>query len=90
MADLDTTAFAIPVPPLLPDSPKLMAGFERHRIRTRGAEIEVAVAGNGPPLLLLHGNPDAVDRLLGSRTVDDEAKEALEAVEMAREEEHAA
>jgi haloacetate dehalogenase len=57
MADLDATAFAAPAPPLLPDGPQLMAGFERRRIRTRGAEIEVAVAGNGPPLLLLHGNP---------------------------------
>ena len=41
-------------------------------------------------LLLLHGRLDAVDRLLGSRTVDDEAQEALEAVEMARDGERAA
>jgi TRAP-type C4-dicarboxylate transport system permease small subunit len=35
-------------------------------------------------LLLLHGRPGEVDRLLGARTVDDEAAEALEAVAMAR------
>jgi haloacetate dehalogenase len=44
-------------PPLIPHGRELMAGFRRQRIATRGAEIEVAVAGNGPPLLLLHGNP---------------------------------
>ncbi len=36
-------------------------------------------------LLLLSGRPGEVDRLLGSRTVDDEASEALEAVAMSRE-----
>jgi TRAP-type C4-dicarboxylate transport system permease small subunit len=36
-------------------------------------------------LSLLSGRPGEVDRLLGSRTVDDEAAEALEAVGMARE-----
>ena len=35
-------------------------------------------------LLLASGRPGEVDRLLGSRTVDDEAAEALEAVAMAR------
>lgn len=35
----------------------LMPGFSYKRIRTKGAEIHVAIAGNGPPLLLLHGNP---------------------------------
>lgn len=35
--------------------------------------------------LLLAGRAEEADRLLGSRTVDDEAAEALEAVEMARE-----
>lgn len=45
------------MPPLIPHGPQLMTGFERRRIRTSGAEIEVAIAGNGPPLLLLHGNP---------------------------------
>jgi haloacetate dehalogenase len=44
-------------PPLLTPTRALMEGFRRERIRTAGAEIHVAVAGNGPPLLLLHGNP---------------------------------
>ena len=35
----------------------LMAGFQHQRVATRGAEINVAVGGEGPPLLLLHGNP---------------------------------
>lgn len=32
-------------------------GFEQHRIKTAGAEINLVTGGNGPPLLLLHGNP---------------------------------
>ena len=44
-------------PALLPDTGVLMDGFTRQRVTTSGAEIEVAVGGNGPPLLLLHGNP---------------------------------
>ncbi len=44
-------------PALVPHGAQLMAGFERQRIKTRGAEIEVAIAGSGPPLLLIHGNP---------------------------------
>lgn len=35
----------------------LMQGFRYQRIRTSGAEINVAIGGSGPPLLLLHGNP---------------------------------
>jgi len=35
-------------------------------------------------LALLAGRPEELDRLLGSRTIDDEAAEALEAIEMAR------
>jgi len=31
--------------------------FERRRIRTSGAEINLVTGGNGPPLLLLHGYP---------------------------------
>jgi haloacetate dehalogenase len=34
-----------------------MEGFRFERIATSGAEINVAIAGSGPPLLLLHGNP---------------------------------
>jgi len=32
-------------------------GFERRRIATSGAEINLVTGGNGPPLLLLHGYP---------------------------------
>lgn len=35
----------------------MFEGFESKRITTKGAEINVKVAGNGPPLLLLHGYP---------------------------------
>jgi len=35
----------------------LMQGFRYQRIKTQGAEINVAIGGKGPPLLLLHGNP---------------------------------
>src|SRR5919205_2651856 len=45
------------MPPLRPHGPRLMQGFRRERIKTSGAEIEVAVSGIGPPLLLIHGNP---------------------------------
>lgn len=44
------------MPPLRP-SRSLMEGFRHERIRTAGAEINVAIGGEGPPLLLLHGNP---------------------------------
>jgi haloacetate dehalogenase len=36
---------------------RLMPGFRFQRIVTTGAEINTAVSGDGPPLLLLHGNP---------------------------------
>ena len=32
-------------------------GFEQRRIKTSGAEINLVIGGNGPPLLLLHGYP---------------------------------
>jgi haloacetate dehalogenase len=35
----------------------LLPGFRHLRIRTAGAEIQAAIGGSGPPLLLLHGNP---------------------------------
>src|SRR3954453_23654085 len=44
-------------PELLPPGSGLMEGFERRRITTSGAEINLVVGGSGPPLLLLHGNP---------------------------------
>jgi haloacetate dehalogenase len=36
---------------------ELFPGFEAHRVRTSGAEIQCVVGGSGPPLLLLHGYP---------------------------------
>jgi haloacetate dehalogenase len=44
-------------PGLLPPTGKLMDGFTMRRMRTSGAEINVAIGGSGPPLLLIHGNP---------------------------------
>jgi haloacetate dehalogenase len=43
--------------PFLGHGREPMSGFARRRIATAGAEINVALAGAGPPLLLLHGNP---------------------------------
>lgn len=43
-------------PPAEPNR-SLMTGFRYERVGTAGAEINVAVAGSGPPLLLIHGNP---------------------------------
>lgn len=34
-----------------------MEDFRHERVKTAGAEINVAIGGDGPPLLLLHGNP---------------------------------
>ena len=45
------------MPPLEREGAELMRGFTYRRIDTGGAEINVAFAGSGPPLLLLHGNP---------------------------------
>lgn len=45
------------MPPFAEEKGKLMHGFRYDRIRTAGAEINVAIGGEGPPLLLLHGNP---------------------------------
>ena len=36
----------------------LFRGFERRRIRTSGALINLVAKGDGPPLLLLHGYPE--------------------------------
>lgn len=43
--------------PALTTPCQLMEGFRQERIETSGAEINLAIAGEGPPLLLLHGNP---------------------------------
>jgi len=40
-----------------PAAAELLPGFEQRVFRTAGAEINAAVGGDGPPLLLLHGNP---------------------------------
>ncbi|TPM57793.1 alpha/beta hydrolase [Mesorhizobium sp. B2-2-4] len=45
------------MPPLEEKHGSLMEGFSYRTVKTRGAEINVAVAGSGPPLLLVHGNP---------------------------------
>lgn len=37
----------------------MFEGFEKHRIATGGAEINALAAGDGPPLLLLHGYPQS-------------------------------
>ena len=37
----------------------MFEGFERRRIATTGCEINVAIGGSGPPLLLLHGFPQS-------------------------------
>jgi len=42
--------------PLPPDN-GLFDGFEARWVRTRGADIFLRHGGDGPPLLLLHGNP---------------------------------
>ena len=44
------------MPPLGDSQDGIMEGFRRERVRTAGAEINVAVGGKGP-LLLLRGNP---------------------------------
>uniref|UniRef100_UPI0013D15E48 alpha/beta fold hydrolase n=1 Tax=Klebsiella pneumoniae TaxID=573 RepID=UPI0013D15E48 len=36
----------------------MLDGFAYHRIETGGATIRVALAGSGPPVLLLHGYPE--------------------------------
>ena len=35
----------------------LLEGFTRSEIKTSGARIVTVTGGNGPPLLLMHGNP---------------------------------
>jgi haloacetate dehalogenase len=45
------------MPPIPEYQGGLMHGFRYEKVRTAGAEINVAIGGEGPPLLLLHGNP---------------------------------
>ncbi len=33
----------------------MLDGFQRRRIAAKGTEINLVMAGSGPPLLLLHG-----------------------------------
>ncbi|MGB2694859.1 MAG: alpha/beta hydrolase [Dehalococcoidia bacterium] len=54
----------------------MFEGFERRRIETSGATINLAVGGEGPPVLLLHGYPQShlmwhrvAPRLAGEFTV---------------------
>ena len=48
---------AASVPPALPPDAGLFDGFEARWVRTSGADIFLRHGGDGPPLLLLHGNP---------------------------------
>ena len=50
------TPSTMPTPPLPPDA-GLFPGFEARWVRTRDASIFLRHGGEGPPLLLLHGNP---------------------------------
>jgi len=36
---------------------ELLPGFKQARVKTDGAEIALSYGGDGPPLLLMHGNP---------------------------------
>src|SRR4051812_19527756 len=48
-------------------------GFERRRVATSGAEINLVTGGSGPPLLLLHGYPQT--HIMWRKIVPDLAKE---------------
>ncbi|MCA1688057.1 MAG: alpha/beta hydrolase [Actinobacteria bacterium] len=51
----------------------MFEGFERSRVETRGAEINLVYGGTGPPLLLLHGYPQthAMWHLVAPRLVEE-------------------
>lgn len=59
VAQTATTAATAAAPPLPPDS-GLFQGFEPKWVRTNGAHIFLRHGGEGPPLLLLHGNPQTL------------------------------
>jgi haloacetate dehalogenase len=59
LAQTATTASASAAAPLPPDS-GLFRGFEARRVRVEGADIFLRHGGSGPPLLLLHGNPQTL------------------------------
>jgi haloacetate dehalogenase len=40
-----------------PDEGEMFEGFQRRRIAANGTEINLVMAGSGPPVLLLHGYP---------------------------------
>jgi haloacetate dehalogenase len=49
------------LPPREPAWPKLFpAGFKNSRVKTSGAEINVLVGGEGPPVLFMHGAPQSL------------------------------
>jgi haloacetate dehalogenase len=52
-----TSAGAPVAAPALPPDAGLFKGFEPRWVRTSGADIFLRHGGDGPPLLLLHGNP---------------------------------
>jgi len=59
LAQTATTASPSATLPLPPDS-GLFRGFEAKWVRTNGADIFLRHGGTGPPLLLLHGNPQTL------------------------------
>src|SRR5262245_55052491 len=59
-ARAQTPAAASPMPRPLPADSGLFPGFQARWVRTDGADIFVRHGGAGPPLLLLHGNPQTM------------------------------
>ena len=59
LAQSATTAPLSATRPFPPDS-GLFRGFEAKWVRTKGADILLRHGGKGPPLLLLHGNPQTL------------------------------
>src|SRR6186997_3578440 len=59
LAQTTTTPSPPGTRPIPPDS-GLLRGFEAKWVRTKGADIFLRHGGKGPPLLLLHGNPQTL------------------------------